>query len=476
MTIRERERAGKRSQDVTGASGSASRLERVSPPLRYGAITLGSTALMLGSMASVPLGPAERAGWREVLALLATAAGLLCLLAASLPTVPALWRRRYARLRTLALACVLPLALGTVFTFAGGAHLALYAPAADSYSTDIIAFTHANAELTLAGHDPYTAGEAVFRATLGCFPHGLATPIRGGVFGTGDDHPAPQRIAQAQRHYVARPASEPGAFDPRTLHSYPALSFLLYVPLLWAGGSNILLLNALVYWALFAWLVWITPEGWRHWGALTALAAMPTMAASLLEGTEVVCIAIVLAAWHARERRWTSAVLLGLACAYKQYVWFFVPFFALETLAARGWHETARRGAIALGAFLLPNLPYIIASPGAWFASLWLPVSPELFPMGMGLITLSVGHLLPYAPPWAYTTLEVGALAAALWAAWRWRARLGDAVLPLALVPLFFAFRSTPNYFAFMPWLALYAANRAYASRTGARSASLATS
>jgi len=34
-----------------------------------------------------------------------------------------------------------------------------------------------------------------------------------------------------------------GAFDPRTLHSYPALSFLIYALALWLGVPNILLVN-----------------------------------------------------------------------------------------------------------------------------------------------------------------------------------------------------------------------------------------
>ena len=75
----------------------------------------------------------------------------------------------------------------------------------------------------------------------------------------------------------------------------------------------------------------------------------------------------------------------------------------------------------------------------------------------MGLIALSLGHLLPYGPPALYALLEVAALGVTLIAAIRWRMHLGAGVLVLALLPLFFAFRSIPSYFAFAPWLALYA-------------------
>jgi uncharacterized membrane protein len=229
-----------------------------------------------------------------------------------------------------------------------------------------------------------------------------------------------------------------------------------------AHEQNILMLHILIYWCLFAWLVWLTPVGWRHWGALVALAAMPTVAASLILTNEIIVITLVLAAWHFRRLAWPSAVLLGLACAYKQYAWFFVPFFAVELQLSYGWRETLKRGIVALGAFLLPNLSYMLASPQPWFVSLWLPMSEPLFATGTGIISLSIGHLLPYGPPLLYALVEVGVLAALLRLYATRRSNIGDGALALALLPLFFAFRSPPSYFAFLPWLALYAANQRY--------------
>jgi putative flippase GtrA len=459
----EREHTGSESQ-APRRKGTPAAAQRGLPP-RYGVIVLGTSLLMMASAASVPLGPLSTTPARELLALLAAAAGLALLLGAGMRVrVPARWLRRYTRARVPVLMLGGILAAGTLTTNAGAAYLTLSAPVEQTYNTDILAFTHVNAELVLAGRNPYTNDDA-FREALRRFPYAAGTPLRGPVFGTGYDHPSPRRILEVQRQYIADPVRYAGAFDPGTLHSYPALSFLLYVPFMWVGIPNILWVQAAIYWLLFAWLVWLTPQGWRHWGAFVALAAMPTLAASLIVGSELVCIALVLAAWHFRERRWLSAVLLGLACAYKQYTWFFVPFFALELLLDRGWRETVRRGVIALGVFLLPNLPYIVASPGVWFQSLWLPMSEPLFAMGTGIVALSMGHLLPYPPPAVYAVLELAALVAALWAYRRWRPQVGDAVLVLALLPMFFAFRSPPNYFAFAPWLALYAASRIYARR-----------
>jgi uncharacterized membrane protein len=291
------------------------------------------------------------------------------------------------------------------------------------------------------------------------------TPLRLGALAHTEDYPPLQWLRAAAQRAASDPAAGSGIFDPRTLHSYPALSFLLDVPLLAAGITNVLVLNLFVYCALFGWLVWQAPVGWRHWAALAAASGLITVGASLFTETEVICVAFILLAWHYRERLVVSAVLLGLGCAFKQYVWFFAPFLLLDVWLRAGWRPAARYVAIAASAFLLPNLPYIAASPGAWWESLWLPMSDRLFPTGMGLIALSTGHLLPYGPQQLYAALEGAALVAALILFARHRAQLGDAALLLALVPLFFAFRSLAPYFGFMPWLALYAANRLYAAR-----------
>ncbi len=260
-----------------------------------------------------------------------------------------------------------------------------------------------------------------------------------------------------EQRYLARPATAADAFDPRTLTSYPALSFLLYLPLVWLGAPSILLLDLLLFVALATWLVWRAQGRERWWTALTLSAALPLLVISLLADTEVVSLAFILIAWRYRERRWVSALALGLGCAFRQYCWFFAPFFLLDALYRHGWREALKRGAIALMAFLAPNLPFLIASPGAWWASLWLPLTAPLFPLGVGLVALLTGHVAPWLPAALFTSLEAAALLGGLWAQWRWRAWLGDAVPLLALIPLYFAWRSLPNYFVIAPLLALFA-------------------
>ena len=65
---------------------------------------------------------------------------------------------------------------------------------------------------------------------------------------------------------------------------------------------------------------------------------------------------------------------MGLAMAVKQTPWLIVPFvvagIVLESRRLRNWSQGCRDGLRYLGiaavAFLVPNLPYLLNSPGAW--------------------------------------------------------------------------------------------------------------
>ena len=434
-------------------------------PARYAGVVAGGLALLLAACAAVPAGIGKGTPLRGLLTVVATIGGFVLLFAASLPRrCGRRLRRAYTRLWPAALAFSLLCAAGTVLTLDGAVDYTLAAPPSQTYQSDVLAFSDADARLVLAGHNPYTS-DASFWPVAGRFPQAQMTPLRLGELANAEDYPPLQWLRHAAQRAAADPAARTPIFNPGTLHSYPALSFLLDVPLLAAGIANVLVLNLLVYGALFGWLVWQAPVGWRHWAALAAASGLITAGASLFMDTEVICVAFILLAWHYRQRVVLSAVLLGLGCAFKQYVWFFAPFLLLEVWLRGGWRPAARYAAVAAGAFLLPNVPYIAASPAAWWASLWLPMADRLFPTGMGLIALSTSHLLPYGPQQLYAALEGAALVCTLVYFARHRTQIGDAALLLALVPLFFAFRSLAPYFGFMPWLALYAANRLYASR-----------
>ncbi len=433
-------------------------LRRLIAPRMYALIGLGGFLLFVGDYLSIVVEQAHHLTLAAPVTFVASAVGLLALLgAARAPGATRDESRWELAGRALMTVMMAAMAFASFLLVIAGLYAVLFEQPSGAYLNDVISFSAANAHAVLAGRNPYT-DDANFIPTLIAYPHAPATPIQGPIFGHGYNYPLQTYVFTIDKAYLHDPHRYATAFDPRTLHSYPALAFLIYVPLFLVGIQNVMWLNLAAYLALMLWLVSLAPRSERPWVAFTGLAALTVSFGSLLLETELICLLFLLPAWRLRDRRgWVSALLLGLACAFKQYCWFFAPLFLLDAALRHGWREAARRSLIALAAFLAPNLPFIIASPAAWWQSMWLPLSVAVFPQGMGLVTLALGRFLPALPKVAFTVLELAAIGATLWLYARYRERLREAALLLALVPLFFAFRSPPNYFAVAPWLALFA-------------------
>ncbi|HEU0026768.1 MAG TPA: hypothetical protein VFQ25_06590 [Ktedonobacterales bacterium] len=434
---------------------------RLIVPRPFALIGLGAFLLIVANYLSFTVEAAHSLTLAAPITFFASAAGLGALIVAAWAPGEALGQAREETRWELAGRAVMTvimaaMAVASFLLVIAGLYYAAIVPPSGAYLNDVISFNAANAHTLLAGHNPYT-DDANFIPTLIAYPKAPPTPIQGPIFGYGFNYPLQGHVFAIDRAYIRDPVRYAAAFDPRTLHSYPALSFLIYVPLFLVGVQNVMWVNLIAYVALLLWLISLAPRGQRVWVAFTGLAAVTITFGSLLLETELICLLFLLPAWRLRdERGWVSALLLGLSCAFKQYCWLFAPLFLLDALLRHGWRAAARRALIALAAFLAPNLPFIIASPGAWWQSIWLPLTAALFPQGVGLVTLALGRVLPPLPKLAFTALEIAAMGAVLWAYARYHGRLREAALILALVPFFVAFRSPPNYFAAAPWLALF--------------------
>ncbi|HEY7850260.1 MAG TPA: glycosyltransferase 87 family protein, partial [Ktedonobacterales bacterium] len=288
---------------------------------------------------------------------------LALLLALTLDIAPerAPWRRWVGTrwvvwARVAASVLLVALALLTFLLCIGFLNTVALQTTAHAYWNDVISFNAANAQAVLSGRNPYT-DDANFLPTLIRYQQAPPTPMQGAIFGYGYNYPLQPHVFAIDKAYLRDPAAYAAAFDPATLHSYPALSFLLFIPLV-ALGQNILWVHLLAYAALFAWLVSLAPRGQRGWVAVAAAAAVSIPLRTLMIDTEIICLVFLLVAWHYRSRRWISAVALGLGCAFKQYCWLFAPFFVLDALLRYGWREALKRALIACAAFLAPNLPF----------------------------------------------------------------------------------------------------------------------
>ncbi len=324
------------------------------------------------------------------------------------------------------------------------------------YGSDDLYYNQYNALLTLHGKNPYAGSHLLDEvAYFGALDY---TPLRRGRFANPRHYPTKAERDAVMEDYLAHPDTVPPEIDPRTAHSYPAGAFLVDMPFVWAGLPNIALPQTLIFLVAIGAIIAASPTGIRLVVALLLLATADGARQAVGGDFEIWPLAALLGAWLLRERRWASAALLGAACAIKQTAWLAAPFYLIWVWRTSGRDEALRRGGIAVAVFAVINLPWIVASPGAWLESVALPVSLPLLPDGSGIAGLGIAGIGPLAPPAIYGALEVAALAAALLWFWRAEARYPFAGLVLPLVPLFFAWRSSERYFVLLPLAGVLAA------------------
>ncbi len=345
------------------------------------------------------------------------------------------------------------------------------------------------AELLTQGRNPYTDSSMLDVARQFQIQADWTTPLRQGKLAGRLDYPTFTELQTVlDRDLKAGNAPE---FESKV--SYPALSFLTLVPFTWFKDYNVLPLYFLSYLLLIA-IAWkVARPELRPWVLLLAMTNVPMWSSTYGGNLDIFYVLLIVIAWLLRAHRWRSALFLGLAIATKQIAWFFIPFYLIMTWRhcchpersegslrpasqilrcaqddrLSGLAESVWRLAIAGCVFLIFNLPFILWNSQAWLAGVLAPVADPMFPVGLGLIELSVNHVLPYFPSWLYGMLEGVAMLVAL--AWYWRLcrKRPEAAMLLAFLPLVFAWRSLPSYFfcSIYPAFILMAAKARRATR-----------
>ena len=302
--------------------------------------------------------------WLAVPVVLLGLAGLLALVAAWVPAAAISERRQRQIDLGVLIAVIVGLALWSYFQVYG----------APDYGTDEIAFDQYAAQLALHGINPYLHSMAAAFPLFHVSPNGYTFLLNG---------------------------------RPVTSLSYPALAFEEYLPLLAVGVTT----QAAVWTNVAAWAL----------GAVVLYAVLPRKLAPLAAVivsldvftgyavggvTDFLFIPLLIGAaagwdrfaWTRGRAAWRGPVLMGLAMAVKQTPWLVLPFviigIVLESRRLRNWNQGVRDGlrylGIAVAAFLVPNLPYLLNSPGGWFKGVLTPITAQTVPAGQGLISLSL--------------------------------------------------------------------------------------
>ncbi len=358
--------------------------------------------------------------------------------------------RRYVGIHRIAwlFVCVMAL-VGASWLFAAPAERA---GDATPYHNDAIALNECAARLALDGRDPYTELDVyTCYARLGIGAD-RTTPLRRGLFAADGNYPTDGELDTV---WAIRSHDSSTQVEFESKPSYPALSFLLIAPWVAVGwDTNVLYVLCLV--AAMGLVVLRASHGLRPF-VLTGLLGAASLAAFTVGGSADLLYALPLAAaWLWRERRW-SGFVFGIACATKQIAWFFAVFYFIAVLATQGPRIALRRAGQAAVVFALANLPFVLHDPGSWLAGVAAPIADPMFPRGAGLIFLVLNGLLPLWPAVAYTALEAAAFAVCVAIAWRARRTSPELGSVLALVPLYFAYRSLFSYFFLLPLFAFAA-------------------
>jgi hypothetical protein len=310
------------------------------------------------------------------------------------------------------------------------------------YHNDAIALNECAAQALLRGEHPYRPLD--IHACYGARGLGAdrTTPLRRGAF-------ADIRIYPTEEQMDAAWVRRGDEFVSRL--SYPSLSVVLILPWIALGwDANVLYVLCLL--AAMALILVRAPAGSRAF-VLTGLLGAFCLTAFTVGGSADLLYALPLViAWLWRERGW-SAVALGVAVSVKQLAWPFAAFYLLQVVAAQGWREAARRGAVAAGLFAAVNAPFVAWDAREWILGIVAPVAEPMFPRGVGLVALGTNGL-GLLPSTVYLALEGIAAVAALVIAWRTRRTSPELGVVLAMVPLWFAWRSLFSYFFLLPLFA----------------------
>ncbi len=292
------------------------------------------------------------------------------------------------------------------------------------YGTDAVVAPHRAAELLLRGEDPYATFD---------MPEALAR------FGLD-----PQLATHLEDGSVLR------------TYSYPALSFLLVTPFVWLGLGDI----RWVYLALLLLMVIVAARhvrpAWRSMTMATVIGSEVIVRQSILAGVDPLWALLLIGGWVLRHRTWPSAILIGLALADRQPAWFVFPFLLVAAAHQSGAREAWRRAAIAVSVALLVNAPFIAGAPDRAVLGVLAPLFSPLVSDGVGLMQFGVtDRYTTLFPRVVYTVLSAGALVGLVLYLWRRPRDLASAPLVWPFVPLWLAWRSLQNYFAFVPLFSL---------------------
>lgn len=306
----------------------------------------------------------------------------------------------------------------------------------------------------LHGENPY-AHANIITALLkynGSFDR--VTPLRAGSLANVFPYPTQDQLKQIWDKAIQDLSQPPPEIESRVC--YPAGSFLLTAPFIAAGITDIRIVYIIFVIAGLAYATWKIPGKKKLLLIAFAIISLELWN-SLADGeTGSVVFPLLLIAWVSLgKNRWVSAVAMGLAVTTKQTAWFFLPFYLILLWRKSGVKSFALASGIIGAIFIATNAYFIALDPRLWFRSISSPMTEPMFPFGVGIVAVVNSGLINIRSPLSFTVMEAIVFLGS--GAWYIRncARYPHAGPVLAVLPLFFAWRSLWSYFFYVAIIVL---------------------
>jgi hypothetical protein len=311
---------------------------------------------------------------------------------------------------------------------------------------DATALNQQASQILLDGENPYKKSNIISAAEEFKVSPDYLTPLKQGTFAQAFPYPTQEQIDKALNKAETSTGTPPVEFESKV--SYPAGSFLFQSPFVALGLKDTRWFYLLCAIAMVAVIFWKAPRNLRP---LVIIAFLTNLALWNLIGTgqtDTLYILFILLGWIFRRQLLLSALFMGLAATTKQIAWLFILFYLILILRESGWKRIAQSLGVIAFTFIATNLPFIFSAPQAWMQGVLAPILDPMFPKGAGIVAFSIAGILP-PNSLLYTLIEVAVLILAMvWYYYNCR-KYPQAGLLLAVLPLFFAWRSFSAYFYF---------------------------
>ncbi|MFC1865839.1 hypothetical protein ACFLYB_03910 [Chloroflexota bacterium] len=314
---------------------------------------------------------------------------------------------------------------------------------------DSTALTQQATENFLDGKNPYAEANIISAMEGANGSYNKVTPLREGRFGEIFPYPETEEIERLWQEAVNNPASVPAEFETRL--NYPAGSFLLAAPFFLLGVDNLRVVNLIYALPILAYVVIRAPRNLRVFLIAFLLVSLEIWNLLASGGAGFLAFLFLLLAWLLpRKHLWLSALCMGVAIATKQIAWFFLPFYIIFIFKNMDTKKMLSVLAIVAAVFLAVNAQFIISDPKLWMSSVLAPMTGNLFPWGIGIVSLVSGGVFEIQSPLVFSVLQIIVCVSAL--VWYFNncLRYPNSGLLLAVLPLFFAWRSLWAYFFYI--------------------------